>query len=106
MNFEKIINVDLLKAAFARFHAALLTLFPQRKKVTITLPAGETTYTYSDTWITADTDCYAHNLADKNISTTISWAFSDGYVTFTMNDELSESVSFIFGMIKGEVSGS
>ena len=106
MNFEKIINVDLLKAAFARFHAALFTLFPQRKKVTITLPSDVTTYTYSDAWITADTDCYAHNLDDKNISTTISWTFSDGYVTFTMNDELANSVSFVFGMIKGEVTGS
>ena len=104
MNFEKIINVDLLKAAFARFHAALLTLFSQRKCVSITLPYGTTSYTYSDSWITANTDCYGHNMATKaGIDTTVSWSFSDGYVTFTLGQALSESVEIKFGMIKSEV---
>ena len=105
MNFDDIINTQLLKSAFARFHAALLTLFPQRKKVTITLPYNVTEYTYENSWITTDTDCYAHDMATKaEINTTVSWVFSDGYVTFTFARALTEPVVIHFGMIKGVVN--
>lgn len=105
MNFEKIINVALLKAAFARYHAALLALFPQRKRVNITIPYGVTTYVYTDSWITADTDCYAHDMAlQPEINTTVSWVFTDGQVEFTLASALVESATVKFGMIKGQVS--
>lgn len=105
MNFEKIINVALLKAAFARYHAALLALFPQRKRVNITIPYGVTEYVYSDAWITTDTDCYGHDMAlHPEIGTTVSWVFADGSVTFTLGSALVESATIKFGMIKGQVS--
>lgn len=104
--FEGIINLDLLKAAFTRFHAAIMNMFAQRKRVTITLPAGVTSYIYSDNWITADTDCYGHDMATKNaIDTNVSWVFNNGSVTFTFGHALSESVGIKFGMVKGEVNG-
>lgn len=103
--FSKIIDVNLLKTGFARYHATLLRMFGQRKRVDITLPAGRTTYTYEDAWITTDTDCYAHDMATKSaINTSVSWVFNDGSVTFTMGKALSESVAIKFGMVKSEVS--
>ena len=103
--FSKIINVSLMKTAFAKYHAALLQLFGQRKRASIVLPAGRLTYTYEDPWITIDTDCYGHDMATKaEIDTSVTWVFYNGSVVFTMGRALSQSVEIKFGMVKSEVS--
>lgn len=104
--FDNMISLDLLKTAFSRFHTALLNMFAQRKRVSITLPAGESSYVYSDSWITADTDCYGHDMATKvAIDTTVTWVFYNGSVMFTFGRALQESVVIKFGMVKSEVNG-
>ena len=70
------------------------------KDVELTIPAGVTSYSYSDTWITANTTCYSHNLEEKGVFLNVSWAFSAGKVTFTLSKALSSSLTFKFGMLK------
>lgn len=91
------------QTAFTRYHAALPRLFPKRKEISVTLPIGQTTFTYSDSWITADTSCYAHNLETTGIKASVSWTFAAGSVTFTLGAALDASVTFNFGMIKGGI---
>lgn len=71
-----------------------------KNDVSITIPAGVTTYAYSNVWITADTSCYAHNLETKGLKKSISWSFASGAVTFTLEEALTEALTFSFGMIK------
>ena len=70
------------------------------RKAIITIPSGSTQYSYSSSWISADTICYAHSLADSGIGVGISWAFSAGIVTFTLDSSLDTSVTFDFYMLK------
>lgn len=71
-----------------------------KKDVSITIQAGTTTHAVSDSWITEDTSCYAHNLETKGITKSISWVFASGAVTFTLDGALSSDLTFSFGMIK------
>lgn len=71
-----------------------------KKKVQISISAGATSYTYTDSWITVDTDCYAHDIATQNPATSISWTFNNGSVTFQLSPALTNNLSFAFGMIK------
>lgn len=95
--------LSMLQTAFIRYHGKLPGLFPKRKVISVTFPTGQTSYTVSDAWITADTDCYTNTLATLSLSTTVSWAFSAGSVTFTVGSALSSAITFSFGMIKGGV---
>lgn len=70
------------------------------KEVSITLPASTTSYTYSDSWITSSTSCYAHDLATKSLSVSVSWTFNAGSVVFTLSSALSSALTFTFGMLK------
>lgn len=98
-----VITLERFKTALARFYAALPGVFPQRKTITVTLPTDVTTYVVSNAWITADADCYCHDLGTTAIATTVSWAFDDGTVTFTLGEALSDAVTFHFGMIRGGI---
>ena len=70
------------------------------RKETITIPSGSTQYSYSHSWISSDTVCYAHSLDDCGLDVGISWAFSFGVVTFTLDASLETSIMFDFYMIK------
>ena len=95
--------LSMLQTAFIRYHAKLPGLYPKRKKISVTFPSGQTTYTVSDAWITSDTDCYTNDLATKSLATTVAWTFSNGSVTFTVGTALSSALTFNFGMVKGGV---
>ena len=69
------------------------------KKVSITIPSGSTNYTYEDAWITADTECISHTLDISGINTPISWTFGVGAVSFSLESEISSSISFDFSMM-------
>lgn len=95
--------LGMLETAFTRYHTGLPRIYPKRKEVTVTLPTGVTEYTYSDEWITSNTSCYAHDLTRRSVTTTISWTFANGSVTFTLGAALTSELAFTFGMIKGGV---
>lgn len=77
-------------------------------KIDIRIPANTLQYSYIDQtgWITADTDCYAHDMAvpktssNTTVETSISWTFSDGYVTFEAGSAVNHDMTFSFAMIK------
>ena len=71
-----------------------------RKKVSVTIPAGVTSYIYTDSWVTEDADCYANDLGTLGVATTVSWVFGPGSVTFTLGEALSSALTFTFGMIQ------
>lgn len=98
------ISALMLRTALSLYHAALPEVFPQRKVITVTIPAGWSTKTVDDSWITAGTDCYAHTLEAQGVQTDVSWVFSAGHVFFSLGDELDSELTFTFGMIKGGVS--
>ena len=87
-------------------NVTLTQVYPQRKVAIITLPSGGESTTVSDSWITSDTDCYSHTLEYQNVPVGIRWTFGSGYVTFTPDEALSQSITFRFGMIKGGVSST
>lgn len=95
--------LGMLETAFTRYHTGLPKVYPKRKEIAVTLPTGVTTYTYTDGWITSNTSCYAHDLAVKGITVSVSWSFANGSVTFTLGAALESAVTFNFGMIKGGV---
>lgn len=90
----------------ANGNVTLMNVYPQRKVGVFTIPAGDTTITYTDSWITTDTDCYCHSLEYQNVQTGISWTFANGSITFTLDEALSSTLTFRFGMIKGGVSST
>lgn len=92
-----------IRTALTAYHAALVGLFPQRHVINVAIPAGVTTVTIDDTWVTADTDCYAHTLDAQGVATTVSWSFSSGRIVFQLGEALSTALTFSFGMIKGGV---
>ena len=98
------ISALMLRTALSLYHAALPEVFPQRKVITVTIPAGWSTKTVDDSWITAGTDCYTHTLEAQGVQTDVSWVFSAGHVFFSLGDELDSDLTFTFGMIKGGVS--
>ena len=98
------ISALMLRTALSLYHAALPEVFPQRKVITVTIPAGWSTKTVDDPWITAGTDCYTHTLEAQGVQTDVSWVFSAGHVFFSLGDELDSELTFTFGMIKGGVS--
>lgn len=101
---NKVINVSLLKTALTAFLTALHGIFPQRKVVNVTIPLSQTTVDYEDSWITAGTDCYWHNMENVGIDRTVTWEFTNGKVSFTISSALTaSSKTFSFGMIKGGV---
>lgn len=71
-----------------------------RKDISITIPAGQTTYAYTDSWITTETTWYYHDLETKNLTTTVSWSSSGTTLTFTLGEALSSDLTFNFGLIK------
>lgn len=78
-------------------HSALAAV---RKDIAVSIPSGQTTYTYTDSWITAGTSCYYHDLETKGLETTVEWSTANGSVTFTLGQALSTALTFMFGMIK------
>jgi len=98
------ISALMLRTALSLYHAALPEVFPQRKVITVNIPAGWSTKTVDDPWITAGTDCYTHTLEAQGVQTDVSWVFSAGHVFFSLGDELDSELTFTFGMIKGGVS--
>lgn len=98
------ISALMLRTALSLYHAALPEVYPQRKVITVTIPAGWSTKTVDDPWITAGTDCYTHTLEAQGVQTDVSWVFSAGHVFFSLGDELDSELTFTFGMIKGGVS--
>ena len=98
------ISALMLRTALSLYHAGLPNVFPQRKVITVTVPAGWSTKTIDDPWITANTDCYSHTLEAQGVQTDVSWVFSAGHVFFSLGDELDSELTFTFGMIKGGVS--
>lgn len=85
-------------------NVTLGTVYPQRKVISVYISAGASSSIVTNEWITADTDCYAHTLASQNVPTGVSWVFEAGKVTFTLDEALSDPLTFQFGMIKGGVS--
>lgn len=71
-----------------------------KKIVSITIPAGSTLYVYNDSWVTAGTACFSHNLGMIGLLTFVSWEIDDGKVTFQLGYARSSSTTFTFGMIK------
>jgi hypothetical protein len=94
----------MLRTALSLYHAGLPDVFPQRKVISVTIPAGSASYTVDDSWITADTDCYANTLEAQGVQTDVSWTFTAGHVAFTLGAAQLSALTFSFGMVKGGVS--
>lgn len=98
------ISALMLRTALSLYHAGLPDVFPQRKVISVTIPAGSASYTVDDSWITADTDCYANTLEAQGVQTDVSWTFTAGHVAFTLGAAQLSALTFSFGMVKGGVS--
>lgn len=84
-----------LKDPVARANLTSLT-----KTISITIPADTMTETITDSWITADTACIAHNIHCTGTNYDLYWSFADGSVTFTAAPPSELDRSFSFMMIK------
>lgn len=98
-----VLQVEGIAPAGAAQNVDLSTVLPKRKVITVTITAGMTVYTVSDAWITADADCYCHDLDAVGVSVSVGWVIQAGMVTFTLGAALSADLTFHFGMIKGGV---
>ena len=66
---------------------------------TVTIPAGDASYTLSDSRFTAGSRCDSHSLAAVGCATTVAWSFASGSCTFTLGAALSAALTFQFSVI-------
>ena len=66
---------------------------------TVTIPAGDASYTLSDSRFTADSRCDSHSLAAVGCATSVAWSFGSGSCTFTLGAALSAALTFQFSVI-------
>lgn len=65
----------------------------------VTIPAGDASYTLSDSRFTADSRCDSHSLAAVGCATSVAWSFASGSCTFTLGAALSAALTFQFSVI-------